>query len=98
MSRFHPQNPAQLAKELEREVPEKCVVVDVTLTASAASTTFANAALRPTSSVHLTPMTSNAAGALSGLYIDTPSLGAVVINHANNAQSDKTFRATIING
>ena len=96
MSRFAGA-PPDLAKKLEREVPQRPVVVDFTLTANAASSTLSNAAIRPTSSFSPVARTANAAGAVAGLYHDTPTLGQVVWNHANNAQADKTFRITIHN-
>lgn len=83
---------------LEKHVPRKPVIVDFTLTANAASSTLSNNAIRPTSSIHLTPMTANAAAEAASLYIGTPSMGQVVITHGNDADNDKTFRVSILNG
>lgn len=69
---------------------------DVTLTANVATTNLANFALRPTSVVLLMPMTANAAAALATTYISQPTQGAATINHANNAQVDRTFRAVVL--
>lgn len=65
----------------------------VTLTASQATTTLNNRRIG-TDSVFL-PMatTANAAAELATLYQTTPNVteGQMVLNHANNAQADRTF-------
>jgi hypothetical protein len=98
--RFHPGSPAQFAKELEQLVPHKPVIVDFTLTANVTSSTLSNNAIRPTSGFSMEPITANVAAERGGtaMYHATPTLGQVVINHANNAQTDRTFRITIHNG
>lgn len=69
---------------------------EVTLTANAASTTLSDPLITTNSNVALSmPMSANAAAALSGLYFSAPTPGAVVINHANNAQIDRTFRYSV---
>jgi hypothetical protein len=68
----------------------------VTLTASVASTTLANAALRPTSKLVFTPRTAHAAAELATMYVDAPTQGAVVIHHANNVQTDRTFQFVVL--
>jgi hypothetical protein len=69
----------------------------VTLTANASSTTLTDARIRYDSPIILVPTTANAAGALATTYISESSRvnGSAVITHANNAQSDKTFRVLI---
>ena len=67
----------------------------VTLTANAASTTFTDSRIGANSVICLMPTTANAAGALATTYFATFLKGSCVINHANNAQVDKTFGFTI---
>lgn len=67
----------------------------VTLTANAASTTLADTRIGINSVIHLQPTTANSAGALATTYFGTPGDGSVTINHANNAQTDRTFLYTV---
>lgn len=62
----------------------------VTLTANAASTTVVHSSINADVVISLMPTTANAAAALGTTYI-VPAKGQFVINHANNAQVDKTF-------
>lgn len=73
-------------------------IEDFTLSTSVAATTFYNAKLRPTSNVHLTPKTANASAEFGNgtIYIDTPTQGAVVINHADNGNTDRIYRVEIV--
>lgn len=65
----------------------------VTLTANAASTTVQNANVSEYSEIFLSPKTSNAAAALATTYIPEATIlnGSFVIQHANNAQTDRDF-------
>lgn len=65
---------------------------DLTLAANAATTTFTDARLSAFSVLTFMPVTANAAAALSGLYVTAMNTGSCVVNHANNAQTDKTYR------
>lgn len=69
---------------------------DITLTANSATTTLADFRIGINSVILLQPKTANAAGALSTTYFDTPGDGSVTINHANNAQNDRTFRYVLV--
>lgn len=66
----------------------------VTLTANVASTTVSNARIRANSALVLVPTTANAAAALATTYQTFPNVTdqVAILNHANNAQADKTFR------
>jgi len=90
---------AALCQSLNRDVPEKATVTDFTLTENAASSTLSSNAIRPGSSISWTPLTANASAEIGAgtIYHATPTLGQVVVNHANNAQTDRTFRVTITN-
>lgn len=68
------------------------IVGSVTLTANSATTALSDDLISPDSIVVVMPMTANAAAAIGGLYFSTPTAGLVTINHANNAQTDRTFR------
>lgn len=68
----------------------------VTLTANAASTTLSTPNIGANSAVLLMPTTANAAGALATTYFDTFAEGSCKINHANNAQADKTFTYVVL--
>jgi hypothetical protein len=70
---------------------------EVTLTASAGSTTVTRRGVSAGDGVFLMPMTANAAAALATTYI-VPAKGQFVITHANNAQADKTFRYVFFKG
>lgn len=88
---------AQVVQQYERDYSGlREATGQVTLTANAASTTLANLKLRPTSKLFLTPTTANAAAALATTYVSTPTQGAAVINHANNAQTDRVFDFSIV--
>lgn len=69
----------------------------VTLTANAATTTVIAPNIGDQSVIHLTPRTANAAAALATTYITAANTtpGQFIINHANNAQVDKTFGYSI---
>jgi hypothetical protein len=73
---------------------------DFTLTANAASSTLTDARLTAFSHVAFDPMTANAAAELAAgtLYVTSANRnnGSFVLTHANNAQTDRTFRVLII--
>lgn len=75
-------------------------VADLTLTANAASTTLTDARLTYFSAVVFMPMTANAAAEIGAgtLYVLQANMktGVWVITHANNAQTDRTFRLAFI--
>lgn len=68
----------------------------VTLTANAATTTLSDARIGANSTILLMATTANAAGALATTYFDNFLDGSCRVNHANNAQADKTFRYAVI--
>lgn len=71
----------------------------VTLTANVASTTITDARIASTSAIVLVPTTANAAAEIGAgtMYVsETGRLhGTAVITHANNAQTDRTYRYVI---
>lgn len=62
----------------------------VTLTPGATTTTVVDERIVPQSRVFLSPTTANAAAALATTYA-VCGVGSCVLNHANNAQTDRTF-------
>ena len=69
---------------------------DVTLAVSSATTTLSDSRIGPDSFIGFMPTTSNAAGALSGLYVSSRGKQTATLTHANNSQSDKTFRYVVL--
>lgn len=68
----------------------------LTITANAASTTLTDPRIGANSAVLLMPRTANAAAALASTYFTTFADGSCVVNHANNAQADRTFTYVVI--
>lgn len=68
-----------------------------TLTANVASTTITDPRIYETSVFLFDPRTAHAATELYGatMRVTSVSKGSVTIGHANNAQSDRTFAASI---
>lgn len=71
---------------------------DITLTANSATTTISDSRIGAMTALMFMPQTANAAAGLSALYVPqaTMSKGQAVIQHANNAQTDRAYRVLII--
>lgn len=67
-----------------------------TLTAGQSSTEIIDLNVGTDSRILLTPITANAAAALSTTYFSIITKGTFTINHANNGQTDRTFKYGII--
>ena len=70
----------------------------LTLTANSATTVYTNPLIGPNSVLLLMPTTSNAAGALGGLYVSSRANGTLTITHANTATTDRTFGWALLGG
>lgn len=68
----------------------------VTLTASVTTTTITDPRISADSAIVLAPTTANAAGAIATTYQGTTANGSCVINHANAASTDRTFKYVVI--
>jgi len=68
----------------------------VTLTANSTTTTLTDSRIGKDSVILLQPTTANAAAAITNVYFGTPGDQTVTINHANNAQTDRTFKYIVI--
>lgn len=73
------------------------VAGELTLTANSATTTLTDIRIGADCVVLLQPTSANGAAALATLYFGTPGNGSVTVNHANNAQTDRTFRYVVLN-
>ncbi|HAK62066.1 MAG TPA: hypothetical protein DCO82_02365 [Alphaproteobacteria bacterium] len=73
-------------------------VGEVTLAENAASTAVTDTRVVKNSAVILTPMTANAAAAIGTTYIPEADYGTgtFTIRHANNPQTDRSFRYIIL--
>jgi hypothetical protein len=73
-------------------------VIDVTLTENTTTTVVTDSRITLCAAILLQPTTANAAAALATTYIlETGRVnGSVTITHANNAQTDRTFKAVIV--
>ena len=74
------------------------VVGSVTLTANAATTTYNDSRIGGESWIGFMPTTANAAAEIGGgtLYVTARADGSCTLNHANNAQADRSFDTLII--
>lgn len=70
---------------------------DLTLDANATMTAFSHPRLSVASTLVFMPLTANAATAKGTIYVTDQNNGVATINHANTADTDKTFRV-FING
>ena len=68
----------------------------ITLIANVAVTPLNDSRLTANSAILFVPLTSNAAAAQAGVYFTGRQDGKCTINHANNAQTDKSFEFTVI--
>lgn len=70
----------------------------VTLTESSVTSTLTDIRIGINSVILLQPTTANASAEIGAgtIYFDDPGDGLIVINHANNAQTDRTFKYAII--
>lgn len=72
--------------------------IDFTLAANAASSTMDDPRITPSSYIGLMPTTANAAAEIGAgtLYVSARGDKTATITHANNAQTDRTYRVVII--
>ena len=70
----------------------------VTLTASAASTAVTDKRLSATSYFGLMPTTANASAEVGNgtIYVSSQGKQTLTLTHANNSQSDRTYRYVIL--
>lgn len=73
-------------------------VLKVTLNASATTTTVSSVIINSGAAPSLTPMTLNAATAVATTYVSNIAPGVITLTHANNAQTDRSFRIAVKGG
>jgi hypothetical protein len=78
------------------ETPDAMSGPEVTLTPGASATLYQDVRIVPTSFVGLMPETSNAADALSAVWVE-PGTGTAVIHHASSTNTDQTFAISLVN-
>jgi len=71
-------------------------VIQVTLTASSATTTVTDKRIGAYTGLFFSPLTADAAAALAGLYVSSQVNGSATLTHANNAQVDRTFNVLLV--
>jgi hypothetical protein len=102
-----PQGLAQIIRQIAGTVNNLLsgklnAVLEVTLTADAATTTITDVRLTRNSLIVFDPVTANAATELYGatMYVKDDGTnrknGVFIITHANNANADRTFKALVI--
>ena len=69
---------------------------DLTLTANTTTTTITDRRIGPNSYIDWMPTTSNAAAALATTYVSARTEGSATVTHANNSQTDRTFRYVVL--
>lgn len=89
----------EAANGLDGLIKRANAVAEITLTANAGSTTIYHPMLGYYSHVSFMPQTANAAAEIGAgtLYVAQATMveGSCVVTHANNAQTDRTFRIKI---
>lgn len=71
-------------------------VTQVTLAASSTTTTLTDARIGANTFIGFSPLTSDAAAALSGLYVSSQQKGQATLTHASAASVDRTFSVLLI--
>tara|TARA_A100000171_G_C2106968_1_gene132840 strand:+ start:498 stop:815 length:318 start_codon:yes stop_codon:yes gene_type:complete len=67
-----------------------------TLAASTTTTTVTDFRVGPDSVIVFTPMTANAAGAFSSMFVSARATESFTVTHASNSQTDKTFTYIVV--
>ncbi|WP_060133415.1 hypothetical protein [Burkholderia ubonensis] len=71
-------------------------VIQVTLTANSATTVITDKRIGFYTYIGFSPLTADAAAALSGLYVSSQANGTATLTHASNAQTDRTFNVLLV--
>ena len=69
---------------------------EITLDANSTTTTLTNELISANSVIHLTPTTANAAAVAGSLYPSSQIKGEATLTHANDSNTDKTFKFSIL--
>lgn len=90
----HRRQIAQLANNLLQG--KMSCVIQVTLAANVTTTTVTDKRIGANTYLGFQPLTADAAGALSGLYVSAQQNGSATLTHANTATTDRTFNVLIV--
>lgn len=71
-------------------------VGDVTLTASATTTTLTDPLIGPESFIDFMPQTANAVAAKANLYVSSRGNGTATLTHASSANADQAFSYLVV--
>lgn len=71
-------------------------VITVTLAANVTTTTVIDKRIGANTGLFFSPLTADAAGALSGLYISAQQNGQATLTHANTATIDRIFNVLLV--
>lgn len=71
-------------------------VIQVTLAANVTTTTVTDKRIGGYTGLFFSPLTANAAGAFSSLYVSAQQNGSATLTHANTATTDRTFNVLIV--
>jgi hypothetical protein len=71
-------------------------VTQVTLTPSSTTTTLTDSRIGATTFIAFQPLTADAAGAMSGIYVSSQKNGQATITHASASSVDRTFNVLLI--
>jgi hypothetical protein len=71
-------------------------VAQVTLMPSSTTTTLIDARIGATTGIFFSPLSADAAGAMSGLYVSSQKSGEATLTHTSAASVDRTFNVLLI--
>ena len=71
-------------------------VIQVTLAANVTTTTVTDKRIGAYTGLFFSPLTADAASALSGLYVSAQQNGSATLTHANTASVDRTFNVLLV--
>lgn len=87
----------QIAQAVNQQLTGKLnAVLQVTLTPNSATTTVIDKRIGANTFLGFSPLSADAAAALSGLYVSTQANGTATLTHANTATVDRTFNVLLI--
>lgn len=71
-------------------------VIQVTLTASSTTTTVTDKRIGAYTGLFFSPLTADAAAAMSGLYVSAQVNGSATLTHGSTASVDRTFNVLLV--
>lgn len=89
-------DPRQVAEVVRGLMDGKSNNVGTVTLASGTSTTLTDARIGYDSVIIFSPLTSNAAGFLGGLYVSARNQGSATLTHASNSASDRNYAYVVI--